>query len=87
MFFWNKYFLIKLISISTEVASTIKISFSCYFLLKLILNNLLIKSTIYSIEYLEKRVWIEDTVGTWFMLHNFFNLELLFSSSTTKDNL
>ena len=72
MFFWNKYFLTKLISISTEVASTIKISFSCYFLLKLILNNLLTKSTICLTEYLEKRDGIKDTVGTWSMLHNFF---------------
>ena len=72
MFFWNKCFLIILISISTEVASTIKISFSCCFLLKLILNNLLTKLTFYLTEYLEKRVGIKDTVGTWSMLHNFF---------------
>ena len=43
-----------------------------FILLKLILNNLLTKSTICLTEYLEERVWIEDTVGTWSMLHNFF---------------
>ena len=63
-----------------------KVSFSCCFLLKLVLNNLLTKLTICSTEYFEKRVWMEDTVGTWSILHNFLNLELLFSSLTTKDN-